>query len=230
MKNDKLMGFVVAMEKEAKLILDIAEIKEKIELSGKLIILGSIWQVDFVLIIAGIGKVNAGLSTQLLIDKFSPTTIINFGVAGGKEGSGLHAGDVIQVKEACQYDFDLSELDDVNIGYMQDFNLTYYPVNVCNELSTTYPLVRCATGDRFTSKKMFLDIIHSLKAQIVDMECGAIAQVCYSNNQQLYVIKLISDVDGANESIYLQYANNVKSICDKIPSALKSLVYSIANS
>lgn len=224
MAQKTLVGFVVAMEKESNLLLKSAVINQKIKLAGKILMTGSIWKTDFVLIIAGIGKVNAAMATQLLIDKFSPNTIINFGVSGGKEGSNLKAGDIVQVKNACQYDFDLSELDDVNVGYMQDYDLTYYPVNVCNQLSTIYPLVNCATGDRFTNRKSFLDIIHSLDAQIVDMECGAIAQVCYSNKCKLYVIKLISDVNGINESIYQQYANNVKTVCDKIPIAIKKVL------
>ena len=223
MKN-KLIGFVVSMEKEAKLILDTAQIKEKFNIANKDIFLGEFFNYNFVMIIAGIGKVNSALSTQLLLDKFSPELIINFGVAGGKQGSNLTAGDIVQVEKVCQYDFDLSELDDVNIGYMQDFDLTYFPVKTIQSLENIYPLVTATTGDRFTAQKYFLDIMKNLKAQIVDMECGAIAQVCYTNNIELMIVKLISDVDGNDNSIYSQYANNVKSVCEKIPTAIKTIL------
>ena len=220
-----LIGFVVAMEKEAQHLLKESHITNEHIIAGKRVFIGSIYNRDFVLILSGIGKVNAGMATQLLIDKYNPEIMINFGVAGGKENSGLNAGDIVQVKSACQYDFDLSEIDNVDIGYMQDYDLTYFPVNICNKLP--YKSVKCATGDRFTNKQTYLDIIKDLGADIVDMECSAIAQVCYANNIPLHIVKLISDVDGVDESIYQQYTNNVKTICDKIPNAIKDILNSI---
>lgn len=220
-----LIGFVVAMEKEAKHLLKEANITNEQTIASKKIFLGKIWGSNFVLILSGIGKVNAGMSTQLLIDRFSPDIIINFGVAGGKANSGLKAGDIVQVSKVCQYDYDLSEIDNVDIGYMQDYNLTYYPVSVCPNLP--YSIAKCATGDRFTSKQMYLDIIKNLGADIVDMECGAIGQVCYANGVSLQIVKLISDVDGTTESIYEQYTNNVATICDKLPKAIKDILNSL---
>ena len=216
-----MIGFVVAMQKEAKLLLDNAEIKKEYMVAGKPIFEGSIWNKNFVLILAGIGKVNAGMSTQILIDRYIDLKkIINFGLAGGKQGSGLNAGDIVSVQECCQYDFDLSELDPVNIGYMQDYDLTYYPLVTTEK----FPNVRCATADRFTSKNLYLDIIADLKCEISDMECGAIAQVCYANKIPLQSIKLISDVDGASSSIFEQYCNNSADICSKIPNAIREII------
>ena len=220
--QNKLIGFVVAMEKEAQHLLNEAYITNEQTIAGKKLFSGTIWDYKFVLILSGIGKVNAGIATQILIDKSNPNNIINFGVAGGKENSGLNAGDIVQVKSACQYDFDLSEIDNVHIGYMQDYDLTYFPVNICEKLP--YKSVKCATGDRFTSKKVYLDIIKNLGSEIVDMECCAIAQACYANNTPLNIVKLISDVDGVSESIYQQYSNNVAAICKKIPNAIKDIL------
>lgn len=216
-----MIGFVVAMNKEARLLLDNAEIKQEYSVAGKTIYEGTLWNKDFALILTGIGKVNASMSTQILINKYSNLQkIINFGLAGGKVGSNLHAGDIVCVEDTCQYDFDLSELDPVNIGYMQDYNLTYYPLETTN----LFPVVRCATADRFTSKKMYLDIISELKGDISDMECGAIAQVCLANQIPLMAIKLISDVDGDSSSIFEQYCNNSTEICSKIPEAIKKII------
>lgn len=218
------IGFVVAMEKEARLLLNISDIIKETQTAGKRIYEGQLNKVDFVLIIAGVGKVNASMSTQILLDNYNIIKIINFGVAGGKQNSNLTAGDVVQVNKVCQYDFDLSELDNVKIGYMQDYKTIFYPAIIKENLKDKYKIVSCATGDRFTSKEYFLDIIHDLGAHIVDMESGAIAQVSYANNVPLQIIKLISDVDGVNESIYSQYTNNVKSVCEKIPNAIIDLI------
>ena len=223
-----MIGFVVAMEKEAQLFLnEVQSVKEQI-FAGKKIYTGKFLGKDIVLIISGIGKVNAAFSTQIIINMFSPKVIINFGVAGGKEGSGLHAGDVVLLDKVCQYDFDLSEIDDVSIGYMQDYNTIYYMSNCELYTGNAFKICTCATGDRFTRKEYFLNIIKDLSAQVVDMESGAIAQVCTANGVSFLAIKLISDVDNSDESIFQQYQSNVKSICDKIPNAISEVVSKLA--
>lgn len=222
-----MIGFVVAMRKEAGLFLENAEIKEERQLAGKNVFIGKCFDKDFVLIIAGIGKVNVALSTQLIIDNYNIDKIINFGVAGGKENSGLVAGDMVLIDKVCQYDFDLSEIDDVSIGYMQDYDTIFYNTAYENYSGKEFKIRSCATGDRFTTKEYFLNIIKELGAKVVDMELGAIAQVCTANNKPLYSIKLISDVDGAEGSIFSQYQQNVKEITQKITSALKELILNL---
>ena len=219
-----MIGFVVAMEKEASLLINKIKIVDEQVIAGKRVVKGILDNKDIVLIIAGIGKVNAGMGTQILIDRYNVDIIINFGLAGGKQGCGLKAGDIVQVNKVCQYDFDLSELDDVSVGYMQDYNTIFFPVSICEKLTHQFPVVNCATGDRFTSKQIYLDTIRSLGGMVVDMESGAIAQVAYANNTPMHILKLISDVDGTSESIYTQYANNNASICNKIPDAITLLL------
>lgn len=219
-----MLGIVVAMEKEGNLFLDKCQITSCEYYAGKRIYKGVFCNKDFTLIISGIGKVNSALSTQILIDKFDVDCIINFGVAGGKKNSRLNAGDVALITQVCQYDFDLSEIDDVNIGYMQDYDLTYYPTAYKNYQGNAFALKICASGDRFTKNAYWLELISTLGGEVVDMESGGIAQVSYANKKPLYILKLISDVDGADESIFSQYANNVKSVCEKIPSAVEELL------
>lgn len=219
-----MIVFVVAMNKEAQLFLNEADIIKRENIADKCIYIGKFLKQEFALIVTGIGKVNAALGTQLMIDKFNPQLIINFGVAGGKANSDLNAGDVALIDKVCQYDFDLSEIDNVNIGYMQDYDRTYFTTNYDKYNGKNFKICSCATGDRFTKQKYFLDIIKDLSAQIVDMECGAIAQVCSSNSIPFISLKLISDVDGKDDSIFEQYQSNVQSICSKIPNAIKELL------
>ncbi len=220
-----MIAFVVAMEKEAKDFFSKLNIKDEKIIAGKKVVLANYLNKEIVVGVAGIGKVNAGLTTQMLIDNFNPELVINFGLAGGKLGCGLNAGDVVFVEKACQYDFDLSELDDVEIGYMQDYDTIYYNLekDVCVEGST---FVKCATGDRFTSKEYFLEVIKNLGAQISDMELGAIAQVCVANNVKLISLKLISDVEGKEGSIFEQYYGNlnyVSKLADEVVKMLNNL-------
>ena len=222
-----MIGFVVAMEKEAKLFLEKATKTQEKLIAGKRVFCGKYLDKDFALIISGIGKVNAALAAQALIDKFTPDYIINFGVAGGKENSGLQAGDVVLLDKICQYDFDLSEIDNVNIGYIQDYDTTYYATAYQRYNGNNFIIKSGASGDRFTKKSFWLDIIRELHAHVVDMESGAIAQVATANQIDFFSLKLISDIDGKEESIFSQYLNNVATICNKIPDAIKELVNNI---
>jgi len=224
-----MIGFVVAMEKECNTLINALQNKEEYKCAGKQFVKGIFNNQDIILAISGIGKVNSALTTQLLIDKFCPNLIINFGLAGGKKDSDLHAGDIVLLDKICQYDFDLSEVDDVNIGYMQDYNTTYYSTDYSLYNGNAFKIRTGATGDRFTSQKYFLDIIRQLNAQVVDMEACAIAQVCQANDISFISIKLISDVDGVDGNIFEQYKNNVKTINNKFVSAISEILDNINN-
>lgn len=219
-----MIGFIVAMKKEANLFLDSVDSHESKNIAGKEVYFGRYLNEDFALVICGIGKVNAGFCTQLLIDKFNPRLIINFGVAGGKENSDLNAGDTALISKVCQFDFDLSEIDDVNIGYMQDYDRTYYETAYKMYTGDKLKTYIGATGDRFTRLDYFKKIIRDLDGQVVDMECGAIAQVCTANEVPLLILKLISDVEGKDGSIFEQYYNNVESVSSKFPESIKELL------
>ena len=221
-----MIAVVVAMEKEAKDFLNIINIKEEKEIAGKRIVVGNLMGKDLVVGVAGIGKVNVALTTQLIIDNFNPSCVVNFGLAGGKGENDFKVGDIVLVEKACQYDFDLSELDDVEIGYMQDYDTVYYPLDVETLKDFNYPLVKCATADRFTNKEYFLEVIKNIGGQISDMELGAIAQVCLANKTKLISIKLISDADGEEKSIFDQYYNNldyVSVLAEEVKKVIEKL-------
>ena len=82
-----MIGIVVALKKEAEKFLLTADNVKQIKLADKDAFLGKVDDIEFILIISGIGKVSSALSTQLLIDKYSPTSILNFGTTGGMNQS-----------------------------------------------------------------------------------------------------------------------------------------------
>lgn len=55
---------------------------------------GRIQDKSVIYIVSGIGKTNASRGTTLLIEKFSPCLIVNFGVGGAYPSSGLKIGDI----------------------------------------------------------------------------------------------------------------------------------------
>ena len=126
------------------------------------------------------------------------------------------------------FDFDLSEIDDVNLGYMQDFDLTYFETSYKKYTGGKFVISSLGTGDRFTFKDWALQDQANLGTEVIDMEGGAVAQVAYANNVDCYLLKVLTDVEGSGEeSIFGQYYNNVEEVCSLIPNALKELISNI---
>ena len=190
--------------------------KKKIKLADKEAYTCKINQKDCIIAISGIGKVNAGLTTQLLIDKFNVSCIFNYGTCGGTNNS-VELLNYYAIDECCQYDFDLSELDPVPVGYIQDYDRVMFPTN-----SSVFDFLKnskLASSDRFTNKQKDVDTINSMGCSLCDMEGGAIAQVCLSNNIPLYVIKGITDVFGSQAS-QEQFLTNLKAVCKGFPQII----------
>ncbi|RJQ38548.1 MAG: futalosine hydrolase, partial [Nitrospiraceae bacterium] len=55
---------------------------------------GKIGNCDVVLVISGIGKANAARAVTLLVEKFSPSLVINFGIGGAYPSAKLKTGDI----------------------------------------------------------------------------------------------------------------------------------------
>jgi len=90
---NKLAGLVSATEKESRAILKtLRRIKDK---SLALpVYQGKIGKTNIIHIISGIGKTNAAHAATLLIEKFSPSAVINFGIGGAYPSANLRAGDI----------------------------------------------------------------------------------------------------------------------------------------
>ena len=215
-----MVGLVVALETEIKNIVEKVGAVEKKAKNGKKLFFGTLENKNFVMIISGIGKVNAALSAQYLLDNFPIDYVVNFGSVGGIKGKteicGYYAAD-----KCCQYDFDLSALDDVPVGYIQDYDTVYfYPKT---DKLWFLPAVGLASSDRFTEKLADIETISDLKCSIFDMEGGAIAQVCAANGVDLYIFKGVTDVHGSGNDKNTFYENLSKVCSGFYPILIKLL-------
>ena len=216
-----MIGIVVAMEKEAKNFIDKMINTRKCCEIGKDVYEGNFNNKKVVLIISGIGKVNSALSTQYLIDNYKPDYVLNFGTTGAIDKN-MQVGDVYIVKQAMQYDFDLSEIDDCEVGYMQDYDTKFYTCNnkFLNEKNAIGVL---ATADRFSNNVKEIEFLIEQGCNLKDMEGGAIFQVCRANNVELLMIKSVSDVYGQG-TMTEQYLKNVKIASQKLIEYLEKIV------
>ncbi len=201
--------FVIAMKSEADPILYAMSEKTERNAHGRKVVLGKIDGRDVGVVICGVGKVNAAAGTQYAIDCLNADKIINIGVAGGLNG-GTEVGKIYCISEAVQYDFDLVQLNKTPIGTLNEYSEPYLKLAVC----PLYPEKRLATGDRFNDDKRDYNLLTDvLKADIRDMEGGAIAHVCEHADVPFYSFKAISDVAGAG-STTAQFALNL-ALCAK---------------
>lgn len=214
-----MIGMVIALNTEANGILKLLTNKTQSTLGDKKIFKGKLFDKEVVIIVSGIGKVNASLSTQYLIDKYPITHIVNIGTCGGVESS-LKIGEFYQVNDCCQPDFDVTEIDDVEIGYIQDYDRVYFKTH--NIDIDGLEKKRLATTDKFSNKEEFINQLIKMKVDFRDMEGCAIAQVCTSNNVPLIMAKGITDIyaNGNGKEFY----ENLNTVCSKIPSIVKSII------
>lgn len=213
-----MIGIIVALNSEAKTFKDIIENKTAVQLADKKGFVGKIDGKDVALFISGIGKVNAALTAQAVIDAYSPDYVINFGTAGGMN-SNVEIMKYYIIDKCCQYDFDVSELDDVPIGYIQDYDGVFFD---CYTKKTDFlPHAKLASGDRFNNCQKDISTINSvIGCELRDMEGGAIGQVCMANNVKLVMIKGVSDVVGSGTA-QEQFVKNLRAVSDGFAIVIK---------
>ena len=232
------IGIVVAMEEEKnavqKLMKDI-ELEECYELD---FYKGKIQGKKCVLVQSGVGKVNAARTTQILIDKYKVNRVINVGAAASINPM-LNIGDVLIGKYVVQHDFDITAFGHSK-GYITgvgnnvrcDSDFLYKVEEKLeeekkfskkdndeeNKKGYNVKVGIVATGDVFCSEVDMRDEIRgTFNADAVDMECGAIGQVCYLDNIPFIVIRGISDTpDGNNAGTFDKNLELASKRCSEI--------------
>ena len=218
-----MIAFIIALKKEAQPLLDIAKDVKQINLCDKPAYSCKLFNKDCIIAVSGIGKVSAALTTQVVIDKFLPDFIINVGTCGGTNDS-VQTLKYYLVDKCCQFDFDLREIDPVPLGYIQEYDTVFFPAytTAINGL----PITTLASSDRFSSKKQDVDDINAMGASIRDMEGGAIAQVCKSNEIKYVGIKGITDVYGLGTDGE-QFYQNLTTVVSGFPNVVKLVLEQI---
>ncbi len=206
-----MIGAVIAMQSEADVLLTKMKITQSLTICGKQVHVGKAFGKDVALCVCGVGKVNAALGTQILIDKFEIDKLLNFGVAGGlNKGTTLCA--VYQIGGAVQFDFDLVQLNGTKMGTLNEYKEPYLP---CTHLALPLPIKNLGTADRFNdSREDYLLLTNELGADIRDMEGGAIVQTAHAAQLPIYCIKAISDVAGSGSTTEQFLANKDRALAN----------------
>ena len=207
----KKIGIIAAMKEEMNEVKNImTNIIEK-QIYELLFIEGKINNRECVLIQSGIGKVNAARTTQILIDNYNLEYIVNVGSAASLNDK-LNIGDIVIGEKLIQHDFDITAFGHnkgyiSNVGeYIQSDTILVEKIyNSCSNNKIKDINIKkgiISSGDIFcTSEEMKNKIKNKFKADAVEMEGAAIAQVCYLDKIPFVVIRSISDTPDGNNNI-----------------------------
>lgn len=169
-----------------------------------------------VLLVSGIGKVNAAAATQKAISEYGATHVFNIGLAGGF-GRFMRPGDVYEIESAVEYDFDLHELDGRGIGTHDEYDTPYFYLAT----NGRFPSAVLATGDRFKNGESDRALITEVfKATVRDMEGAAVAHICKRNDVPCSSLKCITNVIGCG-SMTGQYESNREKCLVKLNEATR---------
>lgn len=152
---------------------------------------------------SGVGKVNAGICTQILVDHFHVDLVINTGIAGAIQAC-VNVGDIVISKDLVQHDVDATGFG-YQKGQIPGITMREFPTDealrelaysVCKEVNPDISVFigRIVSGDQFIAdskaKKRLLD---EFDAYCTEMEGAAIAQVAYLNKISCLVLRAMSD-------------------------------------
>lgn len=207
------IGIIGAMEEEVAILKEKMSEVTVLEKAGMEFLKGILGGQQVVVVRSGIGKVNAGICTQILADVFQVNAVINTGIAGSLKAE-INIGDIVLSTDTMQHDVDAREFG-YEIGQVPRMDTRTFPADdrlretalqVCRKVNPEIQVFegRVASGDQFVADKETKEkIIANTQAYCTEMEGAAIGQAAYLNGIPYLVIRAISDK--ADDSAHMDY-------------------------
>jgi adenosylhomocysteine nucleosidase len=204
------IAIIGAMEEEVEILREQLENRESIEIAGCEFSTGILNGQEIVLLKSGIGKVNAALSTSILLQQFKPAYVINTGSAGGYLES-LNVGDVVISSEVRHHDVDVTafgyeygQVPGLPAAFEADVKLVEIAEQAAKQISDIQVVTGLiATGDSFMNDPVRVEYVRKQFKDLyaVEMEAAAIAQVCHAFRIPFVVIRALSDIAGKESNV-----------------------------
>lgn len=209
------IGIIGAMDEEVSQLKSRMEdiqvtVKANMEFNS-----GKLGGKDVVVVRSGIGKVNAAVCTQILIDDFNVKTVINTGIAGSLKAE-INIGDLVLSTDALQHDMDATGFG-YDYGIIPRMETSVFPADskiieaayaVCKEVNADINVFkgRVVSGDQFIGDKEKKNwIADQFQGYCTEMEGAAIAQTAYLNQIPFLIVRAISDK--ADDSAHMDYSD-----------------------
>jgi adenosylhomocysteine nucleosidase len=218
-RAEPITAILGAFEREVTLLEDRLTDRQEHEIEDIQFVTGRLNGQKVVVAWTGIGKVNAAMTTTLLIEHFKPQYIIFTGIAGAVNPQ-LRPGDIVIAEKTAHHDMGTVWPEGLFVkGVKNRLDGMENPVF----FRADEKLVRCAqraaelidmrrvetvagqrnpkiikgvivTGDSFiASTEKCAELRKKLQADAVEMEGAAVAQICYQRQINHLIIRSISD-------------------------------------
>ncbi len=230
-----MLGIIGAMAQEVK------NLKEEMNnvtirtLAGMDFYQGELLGKEVVVVRSGIGKVNAAICSQILVDVYHVEGMINTGIAGSLKNE-INIGDIVLSKDTLQHDMDatgfgypLGVIPQMEESVFHgDQKLIEIAENCCRRVNPEIGVHvgRVVSGDQFISdkaKKIWL--VEKFQGYCTEMEGAAIAQTAYLNKVPFLIIRAISDK--ADDSAEMDYEEFEAKAIEHSVKLVKAMVQEI---
>ncbi|MBQ3542350.1 MAG: 5'-methylthioadenosine/adenosylhomocysteine nucleosidase [Oscillospiraceae bacterium] len=225
-----MLGIIGAMDVEVALLKEKMENSTVSSWAGMEFCQGILEGIPAVVVQCGVGKINAAMCTQLLIDRFSVTAVVNTGIAGSLDAK-LDIGDLVISRDAIHHDFDL-RFWGRPIGQVPGLDVTAFPAAeslvrsayaAAEAINPGHNRIgRVASGDQFICSREQKDkIISDTQAICAEMEGASIAHTAYRNGVPFVIIRAISDkADNSAEMDYPAFEAIAADRCAQVTLAM----------
>lgn len=205
------VGIIFAMEEELNAFKDKVKVVNEKKIYDLTFYQALVNDIDVILVLSGVGKVNAARTTQVLIDFMNVNYIFNVGVAGSVSKS-LDICDIVIGSSVVQHDFNLKAFNR-NRGEIPDIGTFIdsdeYLISIFEKSLNEAKKGVIASGDIFCNDLAMKEKINKeFNALCVEMEGASIAQVCYLSKVPFVIIRSISDSLNGNEMEYDKFLND----------------------
>jgi adenosylhomocysteine nucleosidase len=208
-----MLGIIGAMDEEvAKVKEQMQDVKVMTKASMEFYE-GTVSGHPAVVVRSGIGKVNAAMCAQILVDTYQVDAIINTGIAGSLNAA-IDIGDIVLSTDTLEHDMDavsfgypLGQIPRMDtLAFEADSKLRAVAKASCEKVNPEVKVFegRVVSGDQFVSdkaKKQWL--VEHFAGYCTEMEGAAIAHAAYLNKVPFLIIRAISDK--ADDSATVDY-------------------------
>jgi len=195
----KKVGIICALKEEMAPFLNIIKKQSVIKKAGLDFAEGEMDGVAVVAVVCGIGKVNAAIAAQAMIEHFEPSCVIMSGTAGGIDNA-LKICDVVICTAALYHDADADFLANShpfvpNSIFHMDKDLVDTAKRSVQRLGQKVCFGLTVSGDKFIDINGRGDIVAAFNPLCVDCETAAAAHACHIYEVPFVAVRAVSDTE-----------------------------------
>lgn len=221
------IGVIGAMDVEVELLKERLDDRVTTVRAGMEFSEGTLGGQAAVVALCGIGKVNAAVCTQILVDLYGVTHVVNTGIAGSLDTS-IDIGDLVVSTDVVHHDVDATAfgyqpgqvpgLD--AFSFAADESLRATAIAAAREVAPEIGVHegRVVSGDQFIAgNEVKARLVHDFGGRCCEMEGASIAQACRLNGIPFVVVRAISDkADGSATVAYPEFEAKAARQCAAI--------------